>query len=54
MQTMHQPPCPERLIQEKLPMSFPQFDVLDELRNFLCENSITSSNKRHSNLHQGH
>jgi hypothetical protein len=27
------PPFPERLVKEKLPISLPEFDVLDELRN---------------------
>jgi hypothetical protein len=27
------PPFPERLVKEKLPISLPKFDVLDELRN---------------------
>ena len=27
------PPFPERLIREKLPISLPEFDVLDELKN---------------------
>jgi len=33
MQPLHPPPFPDRLIQEKLPMYIPQFDVLDELKN---------------------
>eukprot|EP00253_Pinus_taeda_P020901 PITA_20901 len=33
MQLLHPPPFPDRLVQEKLPMSIPQFDVLDELKN---------------------
>ena len=33
MQTVHPPPFPERLFQEKLPMPLPQFDIIDELRN---------------------
>jgi hypothetical protein len=28
------PPFPERLVKEKLPISLPKFDVLDELKNF--------------------
>ena len=32
MQPLH-PPFPDRLVQMKLPMSIPQFDVLDELKN---------------------
>jgi hypothetical protein len=31
------PPFPERLVKEKLPISLPEFDVLDELRN-VCVN----------------
>ena len=27
------PPFPERLVKEKLPISLPEFDVLDELKN---------------------
>jgi hypothetical protein len=27
------PPFPERLVKEKIPISLPEFDVLDELRN---------------------
>jgi len=33
MQPLHPPPFPDRLVQTKLPMSIPQFDVLDELKN---------------------
>eukprot|EP00253_Pinus_taeda_P020736 PITA_20736 len=33
MQPLHPPPFPERLVQAKLPMSIPQFYVLDELKN---------------------
>ena len=33
MQPLHPPPFPDRLVQMKLPMSIPQFDVLDELKN---------------------
>jgi len=33
MQPLHPPPFPDRLVQAKLPMSIPQFDVLDELKN---------------------
>ena len=33
MQPLHPPPFPNRLVQTKLPMSIPQFDVLDELKN---------------------
>eukprot|EP00253_Pinus_taeda_P029985 PITA_29985 len=34
MQPLHPPPFLDRLVQTKLPMSIPQFDVLDELKNF--------------------
>ena len=27
------PPYPERLVQQKIPMSLPEFDILDELNN---------------------
>ena len=33
MQPLHPPPFLDRLVQTKLPMSIPQFDVLDELKN---------------------
>eukprot|EP00253_Pinus_taeda_P033242 PITA_33242 len=33
IQPLHPPPFPDRLVQTKLPMSIPQFDVLDELNN---------------------
>ena len=33
MQPLHPPPFPDRLVQTKHPMSIPQFDVLDELKN---------------------
>jgi len=33
MQPLHPPPFPDRLVQAKLPMCIPQFDVLDELKN---------------------
>ena len=33
MQPLHPPPFPDRLVQAKLPMSIPQFGVLDELKN---------------------
>ena len=33
MQPLHPPPFPKRLVQTKLPISLPQFDVLDELKN---------------------
>eukprot|EP00253_Pinus_taeda_P016362 PITA_16362 len=33
MQPLHPPPFPDRLVQAKLPMFIPQFDVLDELKN---------------------
>eukprot|EP00253_Pinus_taeda_P030943 PITA_30943 len=33
MQPLQPPPFPNRLVQTKLPMSIPQFDVLDELKN---------------------
>lgn len=33
MQPLHPPPFPDRLVQTKLPVSIPQFDVLDELKN---------------------
>eukprot|EP00253_Pinus_taeda_P006588 PITA_06588 len=33
MQPLHPPPFPDQLVQTKLPMSIPQFDVLDELKN---------------------
>ena len=45
MQTMHQPPFLEILIQEKLPMPLPQFDVLDELRNVYVKISLLQAIK---------
>eukprot|EP00253_Pinus_taeda_P021149 PITA_21149 len=33
MQSLHPTPFPDRSVQTKLPMSIPQFDVLDELKN---------------------
>ena len=45
MQTMNLPPFPERLIQEKLPMSLPQFDVLDELRNVYVKIPLLQATK---------
>jgi hypothetical protein len=33
MLNIQAPPFPERLVKEKLPISLPEFDVLDELRN---------------------
>eukprot|EP00253_Pinus_taeda_P005007 PITA_05007 len=33
MQPLHPPPFLDRLVQTKLPMSIPQFDVSDELKN---------------------
>ena len=27
------PPYPERLVEQKIPMSLPEFDILDELKN---------------------
>ena len=28
------PPYPKRLVEKKIPMSLPKFDILDELKNY--------------------